>query len=119
MKALFIGGTGTISSGISKRAVELGWDLWLLNRGFRKDRVVPGATVIAADINSDESALADQIRGMDFDVVVDFIAFVPGQLERDVRLFFRENPPVHFYQFCVRVPDAPGQFSDNGANAAG
>ncbi len=87
MKALFIGGTGTISGGISKRAVELGWDLWMLNRGFHKDRVVPGATLLTADINSDEAAVADLIRGMKFDVVVDFIAFVPGQLERDVRLF--------------------------------
>lgn len=87
MKALFIGGTGTISSGISARAVELGWDVWLLNRGIRKDRVVPGATVLTADINSDESVVADLIQGMQFDVVVDFIAFVPGQLERDVRLF--------------------------------
>ncbi len=87
MKALFIGGTGTISSGISARAVELGWDVWLLNRGNRKDRVVPGTTVLTADINNDESVVADLIKGMQFDVVVDFIAFVPGQLERDARLF--------------------------------
>lgn len=87
MKALFIGGTGTISSAISARAVDEGWDLWLLNRGFRGDRVVSGATVLTADINSDETAVADLIRGMNFDVVVDFIAFVPGQIERDVRLF--------------------------------
>ena len=110
MKALFIGGTGTISSGISKRAVELGWDLWLLNRGFRKDRVVPGATVLAADINSDESALADQIRGMNFDVVVDFIAFVPGQLERDVRLFSGKTRQFIFISSASAYRTPPDNF---------
>jgi nucleoside-diphosphate-sugar epimerase len=87
MKALFIGGTGTISSGIARRAAELGWDLWLLNRGTRSDRVSPGATVLSGDINMEESAIVSLVEGMSFDVVVDFIAFVPGQLERDVRLF--------------------------------
>ncbi len=87
MKALFIGGTGTISSGIARRATELGWELFLLNRGTRGERVCPGATVLTADVNMDESAVASLLDGMTFDVVVDFIAFVPGQLERDVRLF--------------------------------
>ena len=31
--------------------------------------------------------MARQLEGQDFDVVADFIAFVPGQLERDYRLF--------------------------------
>lgn len=87
MKALFVGGTGTISSGIAQRATELGWELFLLNRGTRGERVCPGSTVLTGDINMDEGAIANLIKGMKFDVVVDFIAFVPGQLERDVRLF--------------------------------
>ena len=87
MKALFIGGTGTISSGIARRATALGWEIWLLNRGTRTDRVVPGAKVLSGDVNMDEGAIAKLLAGRDFDVVVDFIAFVPGQLERDVRLF--------------------------------
>ena len=40
MKALFIGGTGTISTAIVKRLVnELGWEVWLLNRGNRTEAV--------------------------------------------------------------------------------
>ena len=91
MKALFIGGTGTISSGISRLAVDLGWDLYLLNRGNRSDRVCPGTRLLKGDINMDEDKIASLIEGMSFDVVVDFIAFVPGQLERDVRLFTRKT----------------------------
>ncbi len=35
MKALFIGGTGVISTSISRLLVAQGWDLTLLNRGNR------------------------------------------------------------------------------------
>ncbi len=86
MKALFIGGTGIISSAVSSSLVRLGWDLYLLNRGNNSERVPEGAKVIKADIN-DEENIAALIKEHDFDVVADFIAFVPSQVERDVRLF--------------------------------
>ena len=87
MKALLIGGTGTISSAVARRLSALGWDLWLLNRGTRSDRVVPGVNVITGDMSLGEESVASLVEGMAFDVVVDFIAFVPEQLERDVRIF--------------------------------
>ena len=85
MKALFIGGTGTISTAIVRRlAEELGWEVWLLNRG---NRAVPeGVHQIIADI-SDETDVAQKLEGMEFDVVNEFIGFVPEQVERDYRLF--------------------------------
>jgi nucleoside-diphosphate-sugar epimerase len=86
MKALFIGGTGTISTAISKLAIENNWELYLLNRGNKMDRVPIGAKVITADIN-DEAAVASLIANMNFDVVADFIAFEPLQIKRDIRLF--------------------------------
>lgn len=87
MKALFIGGTGTISTAISKKLLEDGWDLYLLNRGNRNDVLPAGAhTLIVEDVN-DEAAVAEVIKDLTFDVVCDFIAFVPAQLERDYRLF--------------------------------
>lgn len=86
MKALFIGGTGTISADISKLAVEKGWDLYLLNRGNMLEFVPKGCKLLNGDI-SDEGAVAKLIEGMSFDVVADFIAFTPDQLERDIRLF--------------------------------
>jgi len=86
MKALFIGGTGTISTAISALAASQGIELYLLNRGNRGSFVPEGAKVITADIN-DETAVLEKIHGMEFDVVADFIAFVPEHLERDYRLF--------------------------------
>lgn len=86
MKALFIGGTGTISSAVSKLAVQQGWELYLLNRGHHKDSIPEGVKSIIADIN-DENAVAGILKEMCFDVVADFITFVPAQIERNIRLF--------------------------------
>ncbi|MDO7906298.1 SDR family oxidoreductase [Paenibacillus sp. JX-17] len=86
MKALFIGGTGTISTAITQQLLEQGCDLYLLNRGNRKDELPEGAHLLQADIH-DEEHVAGLIAEHQFDVVADFIAFVPSQLERDYRLF--------------------------------
>jgi len=86
MKALFIGGTGIISTAISALCVSRGWELYLLNRGTRSAYVPEGAQVIQADINNIADVEA-KLRGMRFDVVADFIAFTPDQVERDMKLF--------------------------------
>jgi len=87
MKALFIGGTGTISMAISKLLLRNGWDLYLINRGNRNNtEELENAHFITVDIN-DEETVAKKIDGMYFDVVCDFIGFVVPQLERDYRLF--------------------------------
>lgn len=87
MKALFIGGTGTISMAITRSlAANPDWDLYLLNRGSRSDEIPANVTVITADVNN-EKEVADKLSGMQFDCVCDFIGFVPEQVERDYRLF--------------------------------
>ena len=86
MRALFIGGTGTISMAISRLLLEQGWELYLLNRGSRKNVLDGQVKQIVADI-SKEQEVVEKIAGMNFDVVCDFIAFVPEQVERDYRLF--------------------------------
>lgn len=86
MKALLIGGTGTISTEISKLCIQRGWELTLLNRGRASDRVPKGAQVCCADIH-DESAVRAMLSGHFYDVVADFIAFSPEDVQRDIRLF--------------------------------
>ena len=80
MKALFIGGTGTISSAISALCVRRGWDLTLLNRGNADARMPEGAHVIHADIH-DETAAREALEGQTFDVVADFIAYTPDDVK--------------------------------------
>ena len=86
MRILFIGGTGTISSAITRQLAESEHELWLLNRGNRSDEVPQGVNQIVADIN-DEKAVDALLGDMRFDAVCEFIGFVPEQVERDYRLF--------------------------------
>lgn len=86
MKILLIGGTGTISSAITRKLAENDHEVWLINRGNRQDDVPDGVHVIVADMNN-EADVANKIADMQFDAVCDFIAFVPEQVRRDYRLF--------------------------------
>jgi nucleoside-diphosphate-sugar epimerase len=87
MKVLFIGGTGKISSACSALAVERGVELYFLNRGQTSARPAPpGVHQIHADIR-DRAATAAALDGHTFDVVVDWIAFTPDQVETDIELF--------------------------------
>ena len=85
MKVLFIGGTGNISTSVSKLCVEKGIDLYLLNRGKRKVEI-PGAIVISGDISDPEHAAA-LVKDHHWDAVVDWIAFNVNDIERDINLF--------------------------------
>ena len=86
MKILMIGGTGTISSAITRQLAESDNELWLLNRGSRKNEVPNNVKQIIADIN-DEKEVLRQIGDTLFDAVCEFIGFLPSQVERDIRLF--------------------------------
>lgn len=85
MKVLFIGGTGFISSAVSRQAIDQGFDLYLLNRGLRHVEI-PGSQSLIADIHDVQNMQA-ALKNMEFDVVVDWIAYTPEDIERDIALF--------------------------------
>jgi len=84
LKVLFIGGTGNISTSVSKLCVKRGIDLYLLNRGTRKVEI-PGVKTITGDITSSETA--NVLQSHNWDCVVNWIAFTPDDVERDINLF--------------------------------
>ena len=86
MKALFIGGTGIISSASSPLAVKQGFDLTLLNRGKSARPTPEGVEVIHGDINNLEET-KKLLGDRKWDVVVNWIAFHPDQIKRDIELF--------------------------------
>jgi len=86
MKVLFIGGTGIISTACTKLAVERGMEVTHLRRGQRAASIPDGVRTVLADI-ADEAAVKRAIGGEKFDAVVDWIAFTPNHVERDIRLF--------------------------------
>ena len=87
MKILIIGGTGTISSAITRQLATEGHELWLLNRGTRSAEVPQNVKLITGDINEHPEEVAAKLGDDTFDAVCEFIGFVPEQVERDVRMF--------------------------------
>jgi len=86
VKALFIGGTGVISTAVSKLAVEKGIELYLFNRGRASEFVAKDAQVIKGDIR-DVKAAGDILKRYEFDVVVDWVAYTADHVEADIELF--------------------------------
>ncbi|MGD0678956.1 MAG: NAD-dependent epimerase/dehydratase family protein [Polyangiaceae bacterium] len=87
MNVLFIGGTGIISSAAARAALSRGIDVTFLCRGKTNRHPVPaGASVIRADVH-DAAATRAALEGRRFDVVVQWIGFVPAHVERDIELF--------------------------------
>ena len=85
MKVLFIGGTGIISTAVSRQTIASGFDLYLLNRGIRGANP-QGSHSLTADIDHPEELRA-ALQGMQFEVVVNWIAYTPQDIERDLVLF--------------------------------
>jgi len=108
MKVLFIGGTGIISAAVSRQAVAQGLDLYLLNRGLRGVNP-PGSHSLTADARRAEDVQA-ALQGLQFDVVVNWIAYTPEDIERDLAIFqgrvkqyifissasVYQKPPAHY-----------------------
>ena len=86
MKLLIIGGTGTISTEVVKKAIEIGYDLTILNRGHNNRSIPHNVKIINGDIN-DEIKMVEILKNHTFDTVVNFVAFNRFQVERDIRLF--------------------------------
>jgi nucleoside-diphosphate-sugar epimerase len=87
LRILFIGGTGIISSACGPRALAVGHDLTILNRGNTSTRPVPdGAEVLRADVR-DAASIRAAVGDREFDVVVNFVAFTPEHVRSDVDLF--------------------------------
>ena len=85
MKVLFIGGTGNISTSVSRLAVSRGIELVLLNRGQHKVEI-PGAATLHGDIRK-PTEIASLLEGQRFDAVVNWIAYSVEDIERDLALF--------------------------------
>jgi nucleoside-diphosphate-sugar epimerase len=87
LRVLFIGGTGVISSACSRLAVDSGIELFVLNRGTSTTRALPPQVKrIQADIREPRS-VREKIKDLDFDSVVDWVAFTPDHIRTDIDLF--------------------------------
>ncbi len=103
MKVLFIGGTGNISTASSRLAISIGIDLFHLNRGNSKVEI-PGVKTILGDINKPNQL--QELEKHQWDVVVNWIAFEPEQIERDIALFAGKTKQYIFISSasCYQTP---------------
>ncbi|HEY5265882.1 MAG TPA: SDR family oxidoreductase [Acidimicrobiales bacterium] len=109
MEVLFIGGTGLISSACVEAALEAGHEVSTLNRGLSKlPSRVSAENRLIGDASSEMQA-REALGNRHFDVVVQWTAFLPSQIELDVRLYSDvgqyifissasayEKPPAHW-----------------------
>jgi nucleoside-diphosphate-sugar epimerase len=86
MRVLFLGGTGIISTAAMRLAAERGIDLTLITRGLRAANLPAGVNSLTADFD-DPAGIAQALGDARFDAVVDWIAFTPAHIERDLQLF--------------------------------
>src|SRR5215217_6956035 len=87
VSVLFLGGTGIISSACTERCLEVGMEVFVLNRGASKTRAIPdGCRRLVGDLSEPDSVRA-AISDLEFDVVADFRAFTPGELQTRLDLF--------------------------------
>jgi len=111
MKVLFIGGTGLISSACSALALKRGMELYILNRGISTKYPFPeGAHPLVCDVYQDKSEVAALLEDHHFDVVVDWIAFTPADIERDLRLFSDKTEQFVFISSASAYQKPPANY---------
>jgi nucleoside-diphosphate-sugar epimerase len=87
LSVLFLGGTGIISSACTRRCLELGMEVFVLNRGKSSTRPMPdGCRLLVADLSDPESMTA-AVDGLEFDVVADFRAFTTDHVQQRLDVF--------------------------------
>ncbi len=87
MRVLFIGGTGIISSASCREAVDRGIELFVLNRGRSATRPLPPEVrEVRADIREPKAVLK-ALEGLDFDAVVNWVAFTTDHVRADIEMF--------------------------------
>ncbi|QHC60416.1 NAD-dependent epimerase/dehydratase family protein [Rathayibacter sp. VKM Ac-2760] len=87
LSVLFLGGTGIISSEGVRRALAVGHDVTVLNRGRTSIRPLPeGVRTLTADVR-DADAVRVALGDERFDAVVEFAAFTPEHVQQDIDLF--------------------------------
>jgi nucleoside-diphosphate-sugar epimerase len=108
VRVLFVGGTGNISIASTRLLAEQGADLTVLNRGRRDVELPEGVRSIRADIR-DADSVRHELGGERFDVVADFVAFVPEHVETDIELF-GESVSQYVFVSSATVYEKPSPF---------
>jgi nucleoside-diphosphate-sugar epimerase len=86
LRVLFLGGAGMIGSAAAAQVVADGHDLTIVTRNEPRRAVPAEAKQLRADVR-DVAALADVLGGQEYDAVVNWVGYSPGQLAGHPELF--------------------------------
>ena len=100
MRILIIGGTGIISTGITRLLIERGDDVVLYNRGLRPSLVKGNYTTITGDRKEFSNFENQMQEAGTFDCVIDMVCYLPEEAESAVRAFKGRTGQ---YIFCSTV----------------
>jgi nucleoside-diphosphate-sugar epimerase len=109
LSVLFLGGTGIISSACTTRALSLGMEVSVLNRGTSTTRPLPeGCQSLVGDL-ADADSVRSAIGDREFDVVADFRAFVPADVQSRLDLFEGRMGQYVFISSASAYQTPPGR----------
>lgn len=96
MKVLLLGGNGNISWHCTKKALELGYEVYVLSRrldSITRKKLPIGVKTIQADVRNLQQ-MQSVLKNLEFDFVCDFICFDENDAKFDISLF--KNKTKHF-----------------------
>ena len=103
MKILFLGGTGNISADCAALLHQRGHEILVLTRG--RTAVPPGYRAVQAD-RKDAAAMRTALKGLQPEVVVNFLGYDLSDVQVDYDLFQRGRAPICLHQLDRRLCEA-------------
>lgn len=85
LNVLFVGGTGQISLSCVQEALGSGHSVTVLNRGTANSDLPAGVKHVVGDLT--DPAAYSAVAKSGWDVVCQFVAFTPDDIERDIQTF--------------------------------
>jgi nucleoside-diphosphate-sugar epimerase len=100
MRILIVGGTGLISTAITRLLVARGDDVTLYNRGVTESQMASGLERIRGDRTEYAAFEAQMAEAGSFDCVIDMVCYKPEEAESAIRAF---QGRIGQYIFCSTV----------------
>jgi len=108
-RVLYIGGTGRLSWSCVERSLVKGFDVYVLNRGQNSARPLPDGVHFLEGNARDPETVRAAIAGLDFDAVVNFVAFTAADVAADLDLFRGRTGQYIFISSASAYQTPPAQ----------
>jgi nucleoside-diphosphate-sugar epimerase len=87
LRVLYIGGTGRLSWSCVERSLAKGFEVYVLNRGQNSARPLASEVRFLQGNAREPETVRAAVAGLDFDAVVNFVAFTADDVAADLELF--------------------------------